>query len=126
MDINEKSYLIREACFNVHNILGPGLLESVYHSALKYELKIMGFSIDSEIPLPVIYREQNLGHGFRIDILVDNSIIIELKSVETLAPVHSKQVLTYLKIAKKELGFLVNFNSKSLDKYNLIRIINSQ
>lgn len=126
MDINEKSYLIRKAFFNVHNILGTGLLESVYHSALKYELELMGFSIDSEIPLPVIYREQNLGHGFRIDILVDNSIIIELKSVETLAPVHSKQVLTYLKIAKKELGFLVKFNSKSLDKYNLIRIINSK
>jgi GxxExxY protein len=126
MDINDKSYLIRKACFNVHNILGPGLLESVYESALIYELELLGFSVKKQVALPVIYRDKDLGHGFRIDVLVDNLIIIELKSVEILAPVHKKQVLTYLKISKKELGFLVNFNAKSLDKDNLIRIINSK
>ncbi|SIS61165.1 GxxExxY protein [Belliella pelovolcani] len=126
MDINEKSYNIRRACFNVHNILGPGLLESVYERALIYELELQGFSTEKQVALPVVYRNFNLGLGFRIDILVDNEIIIELKSVEMLNSVHKKQVLTYLKIAKKELGFLVNFNAKSLDKENLIRIINSK
>lgn len=125
MTINEISYIIRGAIFEVHKTLGPGLLESVYEAALAHELRLKNLTILTQIGLPVQYKDQLLELGFRIDILVENAIIIELKSVETLHDVHKKQLLTYLKLSDKKLGILVNFNvAKLVDKESLIRIIN--
>lgn len=125
MTINEISYIIRGAIFEVHKTLGPGLLESVYEAALAHELRLKNLTILTQIGLPVQYKDQLLELGFRIDILVENAIIIELKSIETLHDVHKKQLLTYLKLSDKKLGILVNFNvAKLVDKESLIRIIN--
>jgi len=125
MDINDLTYKIRGAIFKVHKTLGPGLLESVYEAALVYELMQLGLKVFSQIGLPVTYDGILLELGFRIDILVEDSVIIEIKSVETLHDVHKKQVLTYLKLSDKKIGILVNFNVSSLtDKESLIRIIN--
>ena len=125
MDINELSYQVRGAIFTVHNELGPGLLESVYEAALVYELSSSGIFVTSQVGVPVKYKEVQLELGFRMDILVENQIIIEVKSIEALHNVHKKQLLTYLKLTNKKLGILVNFNvSKLIDKESLIRIIN--
>ena len=125
MDINDLTYKIRGAIFKVHKTLGPGLLESVYEAALVYELMQIGLKVLSQIGLPVNYDGILLELGFRIDILVEDSVIIEIKSVETLHDVHKKQILTYLKLSNKRIGILVNFNVSSLtDKESLIRIIN--
>ncbi|MFI5186113.1 MAG: GxxExxY protein [Chitinophagales bacterium] len=123
--INELTYKIRGAIFKVHGSLGPGLLESVYVAALVYELSILNMSIETQSGVPVNYNGVILELGFRMDILVENEIIIEVKSVEALHDVHKKQLLTYLKLANKKLGILVNFNVASLkDKESIIRIIN--
>lgn len=125
MELNELTYKIRGAIFTVHNELGPGLLESVYEAALIYEFSSLGLLSKSQVGLPVHYKEVQLELGFRIDILVENQIILEIKSVEILHDIHKKQLLTYLKLADKKLGILVNFNvSKLIDKESLIRIIN--
>ena len=125
MQLNDLTYKIRGAIFTVFNELGPGLLESVYEAALAFELKKMGLRVRTQVPLPVDYKDVRLELGFRIDILVEDKIIIEIKSVEHLLEVHKKQLLTYLKLSKISLGILVNFNaSKLIDKQNLIRIIN--
>ena len=125
MTENEISYKIRGAIFEVHRTLGPGLLESVYEAALAHELRLMDLNIYTQMGLPVHYKEQKLDLGFRIDILVEELVIIEIKSIEALHDVHKKQLLTYLKLSGKKLGILVNFNvAKLVDKENLIRIIN--
>ena len=125
MDINDLTYKIRGAIFKVHKTLGPGLLESVYEAALVYELMQLGLKVISQVGLPVNYNGVLLELGFRIDIIVEDSVIIEVKSIETLHDVHMKQVLTYLRLSGKKLGFLVNFNVSSLkDKESLVRIIN--
>ena len=125
MEINELSYLVRGAIFTVHKELGPGLLESVYEAALSYELKSLGLRVSTQLGLPVKYKQALLEIWFRLDILVENQLIIEIKSVEILKDVHKKQLLTYLKLSDKKLGILVNFNESHLeDKRNLIRIIN--
>lgn len=125
MELNDLTYKIRGAIFEVYNTLGPGLLESVYESALAMELIQSGFIVKTQVPLPVSYKESKLELGFRIDILVENTVIIEVKSVEVLHDVHKKQLLTYLKLSDKKLGILVNFNVHKLeDKISLIRIIN--
>jgi GxxExxY protein len=111
MDLNELSSMIIKAAINVHKELGPGLLESVYQKCLIIELKLMGLEVEAEVPLPVYYRGQKVeDEGFRIDVLVENRIAVELKSVEKIKPVHPKQLLTYLKLANKKLGLLINFN----------------
>ncbi|MBN2521456.1 MAG: GxxExxY protein [Bacteroidales bacterium] len=114
MTENELSYIIRGAIFKVYNTLGPGLLESVYVAALVYELKKAGLLIKTEVPLPVIYEQEKLELGFRIDILVNDLVIIEVKSIELLAEVHHKIVLTYLKLSSKKLAILVNFNTQNI------------
>ena len=114
MTENDISYKIRGAIFKVYNSLGPGLLESIYQSALEYELKKEGLKVRREVPLPVYYDGVKLGVNFRLDLLVEDKVIIELKSVESLANVHHKQVLTYLKIANLKLGILVNFNTENI------------
>ncbi|GMQ31630.1 GxxExxY protein [Algoriphagus confluentis] len=125
MDLNDLTYKIRGAAFTIHKELGPGLLESVYESTLAYELMTMGMNVRTQVPLPVIYKEVKLDLGFRIDLLVEDSVIVEIKSVELLHDVHKKQLLTYLKLSNKKIGLLINFNSLSLvDKETLIRIIN--
>lgn len=113
---NDISYLIRGAIFKVYNELGPGLLESVYETVLLFELQKQGLDVKSQVPLPVFYEGNKLELGFRLDLLVNNKVIIEIKSVENLAKVHHKQVLTYLKLSSLKLGILVNFNVDSIEK----------
>ncbi len=110
MKENDISYIIRGAIFNVYNNLGPGLLESVYVAALIYELRKEGLIVKKEVPIPVYYEDIKLDVAYRMDLLVENKVIIEVKSVEKLAKVHHKQVLTYLKITGMKLAILVNFN----------------
>lgn len=125
MELHELTYKIRRAIYSVHNELGPGLFESVYEAALIFELEEMGLNVQSQMLLPVVYKNMVLEQGFRIDILVEHSVIIEIKSVEALQNVHKKQLLTYLKLASLKIGILVNFNvEKLIDKESLIRIIN--
>ena len=125
MELNELSSLIIKAAINVHRELGPGLLESVYQKCMVIEFQVMNLKVQSEIALPVSYRGQQVdGEGFRIDLLVEDKIIVELKSVEKIMPVHQKQLLTYIRLAKKELGLLINFNQVLL-KDGICRIINT-
>lgn len=125
MELHELTYKIRGAIFAVHNELGAGLFESVYQSALLFELEEMGLVVQCQVLLPVVYKNMVLEQGFRIDILVENSVIIEIKSVEVLQNVHKKQLLNYLKLASLKVGILVNFNvEKLIDKESLVRIIN--
>jgi GxxExxY protein len=125
MELNQISSQIIKAAINVHKELGPGLLESVYQAAMVIELRYMGISVRSEVPLPVSYRgEQIHEEGFRLDLLVQDTVIVELKSVEKVDNVHKKQLLTYLRLAKKPLGLLINFNEVML-KDGITRIINS-
>lgn len=109
------SYKIRGAIFSVNKNLGPGLLESIYVKALKIELELLQLNVKVEEPIDIIYHGQPLGCGFRFDLIVNDEIIIEVKSVENLLPVHHKQLLTYLKLSNKLLGILVNFNEEDID-----------
>ena len=113
---NEITYTIRGAIFKVYNTLGPGLLESAYEAALSYELRKSGLKVKQQVALPLIYDEIKLKVGYRIDILVEDKVIIELKSVEYITGVHHKQVLTYLRLSEKKLGLLVNFNCAEIEK----------
>ena len=123
MTENEISYQIRGAIFKVYNHVGPGLLESVYEAALAYELKKEGLQVRTQVALPFQYEEISMEIGYRIDILVEDKVIIEVKSVDNLADVHYKQLLTYLKLSGKHLGILVNFNTSELEK-SIKRIVN--
>jgi len=116
MNENELSYKIRGGIFKVYNNLGPGLLESVYEAALAYEIGKEGLMIERQVALPVIYENERLDLGFRIDILVENLVIVEIKSIENILDVHHKQILTYLRLANKKLGLLVNFNTDNISK----------
>jgi GxxExxY protein len=119
MELNDLTYNIRKAIYAVHNELGYGFLESVYEAAMIFELKSLGLFVASQVELPVRYKNKELDHGFRIDLLV------EIKSVETIHDIHKKILLNYLRMARKHLGILVNFNVTTLvDKESLIRIIN--
>lgn len=124
MTENEISYIIRGAIFKVYNTLGPGLLESVYVAALVYELRKAGLIAVTEVALPVIYETERLNLGFRLDILVEDKVIVEVKSIEQLTEVHHKIVLTYLKLADKKLAILVNFNTDNIEK-NIFRKVNN-
>jgi GxxExxY protein len=117
------SYIVRGAIFKVYNHLGPELFESVYEVALSYELVKAGLSVKSQVPVPVLYDQIKMEAGFRIDMLVENLVLIEIKSVENLAEVHHKQVMTYLKLSGLRLGLLVNFNSIDMNK-SIIRKVN--
>ena len=114
MTENEISYKIRKAIFNVYNGLGPGLLESIYQKVLIYELEDLGLQVKYEVPFPIVYNDIVFDCNFRIDILVEDSVIIELKSVKNLEDIHYKQLSTYLKLADKRLGILVNFNTVNI------------
>ncbi len=123
MNVNEISKTIIGFAIEVHKKLGPGLLESAYQECLFYELKKAGLRVEKEKPMPIVYKEVKLDHGYRIDLLVEDNIVIELKSVEALTDVHFAQVLTYLKLGGYKLGLLINFNVKLL-KNGIKRIIN--
>ncbi|HKM92301.1 MAG TPA: GxxExxY protein [Prolixibacteraceae bacterium] len=116
MKINDLTYEIIGYAYKVHSKLGPGLLESTYEVCLEYELIKSGMTVLRQVALPVIYDDIKLEAGYRIDLIVDNTVIIEIKSVDTLAPIHTAQVLTYLKLADKKLGLLINFNETDLKK----------
>lgn len=123
-EVNDITYKIRGCIFKVYNKLVPWLLESVYEAALMYEFKKKGIIAQSQVTLPVLYDDVILELGFRKDILVENRVVIELKSVEEFSKVHYKQLLTYLKLSNKEIGILVNFNSADINE-NTKRIINN-
>ena len=124
MTENEIAKIIVDRSFNIHVALGPGLLESVYEHILYSELIEAGLSVVRQKPIPVIWKEKKLELGFRADLLVENIVIVELKSVEIIAPVHPKQLLTYLKITGCKLGLLINFN-EALIKNGITRIVNN-
>lgn len=124
MDENELSYIIRGAIFKVYNNTGPGLLESAYEAALTYELKKEGLNVLNQQGLPFVYETIMLDIGYRIDIIVENKVIIEVKSVSELEDKHYKQLLTYLKLSDKKLGILVNFNTAHIDK-SIKRVVNN-
>ena len=125
MSLNEISYQIRGAVFDVYNELGPGLMENVYEKAIIIELLNRGLQVENQVPIEVRYKGCDLGLQYRVDVLVNKQVIIELKSVEILLPVHYKQLITYLKLAQKPLGFLINFNTNSI-KDNIIRVANDK
>jgi GxxExxY protein len=124
MHENDISYKIIGAALEIHKNIGPGLLESAYENALAFELKELGFKVRQQVPMPFIYKEIKQDVGYRIDLLVNNKVIIEVKAVETLIPVHYAQLLTYLKLSGVKLGLLINFNSKFL-KDNIHRVVNN-
>ncbi len=120
---NEISYKIIGAAMKVHAALGPGLLENAYEKCLLYELQKSGLYVECQKALPLVYEEINLETGYRVDLLVENKVVVEIKSVETLNDVHLAQVLTYLKLSDCKLGLLINFNVVSL-KLGIKRVIN--
>ncbi|MEI6694889.1 MAG: GxxExxY protein [Bacteroidota bacterium] len=122
MTEDEISKIILDCAYKVHSALGPGLLESVYRECLSYELIKIGLSIEKEKPLPLVYEEVRLECGFRIDILVEKKVVIELKTVEAFSDVHIAQTLTYMKLSGCHLGLLLNFYTKSL-KNGIKRLI---
>jgi GxxExxY protein len=107
---NEVSRLVIDAAMRVHSSLGPGLLESTYEACLAQELRKAGLSVQTQVPLPVVYDGVKLEVGYRVDLLVEDVVIVEVKSVEGLAPIHQAQVLSYLKLSGRSLGLLINFN----------------
>ena len=122
MDIEVVFKKVLDCCFQVHTTLGPGLLESAYEECLYYELIVSGFQVSKQKPLPLVYKEVKLDAGYRTDLLVENLVIVEVKSVEALSDLHLAQVLTYLKLSGCKLGLLVNFNVLHL-KDGIRRII---
>jgi len=123
MNENELSKIIIGCAIEVHRQLGPGLLESAYQECLYFELKQSGLMIEKEKSLPIVYKDVKLDHGYRIDLLVEEKVVIEIKTVERFTDVHTVQVLTYLKLSNHKLGLLLNFNVSMLKK-GIKRIIN--
>jgi GxxExxY protein len=114
MEINQITHEILDSAYKIHSKLGPGLLESAYQACLVYELRNKGLKVEVEKPLPLIYEEVKLECGYRIDLLVENQVVVELKTVEAFTEVHVAQVLTYLKLSNNQVGLLINFYTKSL------------
>ena len=123
MTNNELTYEIRGAIFDVYNELGPGLLESVYEEALVFELKERGLKVERQIEVPIRYKGNELKTPLRLDLLIENMIIVELKSVEEMKPVFAKQLLTYLRLLDKRVGLLVNFSAVNMQE-GIQRIVN--
>jgi GxxExxY protein len=123
MTENEIAAQIVDAAFKIHTQLGPGLLESVYEVILAHELQKRGLRVVRQVPIPILYEGIRFDEGFRADLIVENKVIVELKSVETIAPVHKKQVLTHLRLMNLKLGLLINFGDE-LIKSGISRIVN--
>jgi GxxExxY protein len=124
MHENEIAKEIVDAAYHIHETFGPGMLESAYHAILIHELNKRGLLVQSEVPIPIVYDGIQISTGFRADLIVEDKVIIELKSIECILPVHKKQLLTYLRLADKRLGFLINFGGNIL-KGNISRIANA-
>lgn len=124
MKVRDITYEIINCAYEVHNYLGPGLLESVYQKALVHELELRGYEVSSEVPVDIEYKGINVGDNLRLDILVEDEVVVELKSVENVQPVHKKQLLTYLKLLDLQVGLLINFNVALL-REGITRIVNN-
>ncbi len=124
MNINQVSGIVIDAAMKVHSALGPGLLEHTYHVVLMYELRKRGLKVESEVELPVIYDELKMDVGYRLDLLVEDCVVVELKAVEALAPIHHAILLAYLKLSGKKVGLLINFNVVHL-KDGIKRMVNN-
>jgi len=124
MTENQISSIVLDCAIKVHTELGPGLLESVYEACLKYELQQAGLFVESQKQLPVIYRDVKLDCGFRLDLFVENKFIVEIKAVDALNDIHLAQIITYLKLSKCKLGFLLNFNVLRLKDGGIKRVAN--
>jgi len=124
-EYNQLTYDIIECCIEVHKELGPGLLESIYEECLESVLVENGLKVQRQVEVPLFFKGKKLNKGFRLDMLINDSIILELKSVQTILPIHEAQLVSYLKLSKNKLGLLVNFNSKYL-KDGIRRRINGQ
>ena len=122
-ELNRLSNVIIEVALDVHRRLGPGLLESVYEAIVAHELRKKGLHVQTQLPIPVIWDGIHLEIGYRADLMIEHSILVELKSVEAVAPVHKKQLLTHLRLADKRLGLLINFGTELL-KDGITRIVN--
>ena len=120
---NEIGKIVVDAAFQIHKRLGPGLLESVYEIVLSYELKKKGLKVERQQPVAIVYDEIKFDEGFRADLVVEEKVIVELKSVEKVMPVHKKQLLTYLRLADKRLGLLINFGDE-LIRDGISRVVN--
>jgi GxxExxY protein len=125
MELNEISSRILAAAFKVHTAIGPGVLESVYQTCMHHELKKAGLRVDAQVAVPVQYEGLQLESGYRIDLLVEDTVIVELKCVDALLPIHKAQLLTYLKLANKPLGLLLNFNVVHM-RQGIKRILNNR
>ncbi len=123
MTENEIAKIVVNTCYHIHTKLGPGLLESVYEEILTYELRQLGLKVERQKAIPVFWKDIKMDIGFRSDLIVEKKVIVELKSVEQIAPVHPKILLTYLKLTELKLGLLINFNEK-LIKDGITRIVN--
>ena len=123
MDINELSSKIIGAAIEVHKALGPGLLESAYEECMCHELSLRGLSFERQKPLPIVFKGKELDCSYRLDIVVENAIILELKSSENIEPIHRAQLLTYLKLSTLHLGLLLNFNTAFM-KDGIVRVVN--
>ncbi|WP_312390333.1 GxxExxY protein [Chryseobacterium sp.] len=124
MTENEISYIVRKCIFNVYNQLGPGLLESIYHRILIYELEQNGLTVKSEVLIPVYYDNKKFDLNFKIDILVEDKVVLELKSIKELEAIHYKQLYSYLKLSNKKLGLLINFNTTNIMD-SIKRVVNN-
>ena len=125
MELNEISGRVITCALKVHTAIGPGVLESVYQTCLLHELQKAGLSVHAQVALPVEYDRLRLDSGYRLDLLVENAVIVELKCVETLLPIHKAQLLTYLRLANKPLGLLLNFNVVHL-REGIKRVLNNK
>ena len=123
MTENELAKIVVDVAYQIHTRLGPGLLESVYQAVMLYELRKRGLQVEDEVPLPVIWDDVKLEVGFRVDLFVERKLVVELKSIEKIAPVHKKVLLTYLRLSDSRLGLLINFGEE-LIKNGISRVVN--
>jgi len=123
MTENEVAKHIVDVAFKIHTRFGPGLLESVYETIMSYELKKRGLQVNRQQPIPVVYESIRMNIGFRADLIVENRVVVEIKSIDAIAPVHKKQLLTYLRLTDKKLGLLINFYV-DLIKDRITRVVN--
>lgn len=124
MNENEISFAVRGIAFDIYNEMGPGLFESVYETIMANELESRGFHVDRQLGVPLIFKDKKFDIGFRLDLLINDCVIVEIKSIDNLGEVHFKQLLTYLRLMDKKLGLLINFNTSNL-KDSIQRIVNN-
>ncbi|MDP2994064.1 MAG: GxxExxY protein [Anaerolineales bacterium] len=122
-ELNKITEAIIGATIDVHRALGPGLLESAYQACLAYELIERGRKVEQQKPLPIVYKSVHLDAGYRLDLLIEDKVIVEIKSVDSIAPIHEAQLLSYLRLSEKKVGLIINFNVKVL-RYGIRRLVN--